>query len=103
MAVSKQQARKVRLPVLTGELYLTGKLDGTTSEEVVELSSVASKVTIQSDGDLAGNITYSTNGIDFYGSTAFTATVPLSNSTHLIRVVKITRTGGSGKVHVVAV
>jgi len=102
MAVTKQQARKVRQSVLIGDLYLTSILDAITTVEVFELSSISEKVTIQSDSTLAGTIEFSTNGTDFYGSTAFVATVPITYSTHLVRVVKVTRTGGSGRLHLVA-
>jgi hypothetical protein len=102
MAVTKQQARKVRLPVLTGELYLSGVLDGTTTEEIIELSSVADKITFQSDGNLAGAVLFSINGLDFASSTAFTANTMVSFNTHLVRVIKITRSSGSGKLHIVA-
>lgn len=102
MAVTKIQARKVRQPVLIGDLAISKILDGTTTTETIQLSSVAEKVTVQSDGTLAGNVEFSVNGVDFFGSTAFTATVPATYSTNLVKVLKVTRTGGSGKLHVVA-
>lgn len=102
MAVSKIQARKVRQPVLIGDLAISTTLDATTTTDIIELSSIAEKVTIQSDGTLAGNVEFSINGINFFSSTAFTATTPVTYSTNLIRVIKVTRTGGSGKLHIVA-
>jgi hypothetical protein len=102
MAVTKQQARKVRQPVLNGDLAISAALDATTTVDIVTLSSVAEKVTVQSDGTLAGTVEFSINGVTFYGSTAFTAGVPLTYSTHLVRVIKVTRTGGAGKLHMVA-
>lgn len=102
MAVSKQQARKVRQPVLTGDHYLSTLLDATNTTEVLLLSSVANKISVQGDGTLAGTIEFSINGLDWYGSTAFTAVTPVSYNTHLVRAVKITRTGGSGKLHLLA-
>lgn len=103
MAVSKQQARKVRQPVLTGDLFLTGTLDGTTLTEIVLLSSVAEKISVQSDGSLAGTVEFSINGTDFFGSAAFVATVPISYNTHLVRAVRVTQTGGTGKLHLLAI
>jgi hypothetical protein len=102
MAISKAQARKVRQPTLVGDLELTDLLNASNTSEVIELSNVSEKVTIQSDGTLAGTVEFSTNGTDFYGSTAFTATVPLTYNTHLVRVVRVTRTGGAGRLHLVA-
>lgn len=103
MAVSKQQARKVRQPVLTGDLFLTSTLDGTTTTEIVLLSSVAEKISVQSDGTLAGTVEFSINGTDFFGSAAFTAATPLSYNAHLARVVRVTRSGGTGKLHILAI
>jgi len=102
MAVTKAQARKVRQPVLVGDFAISSALDGTTTVDIVTLSSVAEKVTVQSDGTLAGTVEFSVNGTTFFGSTAFTATVPLTYSTNLVRVVKVTRTGGAGQLHMVA-
>ena len=103
MAVSKQQARKVRQPVLTGDLFLSGTLDGTTTTEIVLLSSVAEKITVQSDGTLAGTVEFSVDGTDYFGSAAFVAVTPVSYSTHLARAIRITRTVGTGKLHILAI
>ena len=100
MAITKQQARMVRQPTLVGDIEATPILDGTNTTAIIELTSVAEKVSFQSSGDLAGNIEFSINGITFYGSTAFTAGVPGTYSTNLTKVVKVTRTGGSGKLSI---
>ena len=102
MAVTKQQARKVRQPVLTGDHFLSGTLNGTITTEIVLLSSIANKITVQGDGDLAGTVEFSVNGVDFFGSTAFLAVTPLSYNTHLVRAIKITRVTGTGKLHILA-
>jgi hypothetical protein len=102
MAVTKIQARKVRQPVLIGDLAISKELNGAGQTDIVELSSVAEKVTVQSDGTLAGTVSFSINGVDFFGSTAFTATTPLTYSTNLVRIVKVAWTSGSGKLHMVA-
>ena len=102
MAITKIQARKVRQPVLEGDLAITSILDGTTTTDTMILSSVAEAITVQSDGTLAGNITFSVNGTDFFGSTVFTATTPVTYNTHLIRLIKVTRTGGTGRLHLIA-
>ena len=103
MAITKAQARKVRQPVLSGEILLSVALSASPSVEIIELGNVASKITVQSSGDLAGTVEFSVDGVTFASSTAFTATTLVSFSTHLIRVVKITRVSGSGKLHMVAV
>jgi len=102
MGITKEQARKVRQPVSTGDLSLSISLDGTTTIDIRQLSISAEKISWQSDGDLAGTVEFSLDGVTFFGSVAFAATVPGSYSTHLIRVVKITRTGGAGKLHLLA-
>jgi hypothetical protein len=102
MAITKEQARKVRQPVVTGDLALSVSLSASATTETKILSISAEKVSWQSDGTLAGNIEFSIDGVTFFGSTAFTAGVPGSYSTHLVRAIKITRTGGTGKLHVLA-
>jgi hypothetical protein len=102
MAITKAQASKVRQPTKVGDQQSTGTLDGTTTTETIQLGIVAEKVTVQSDGTLAGNVQFSTNGVDFYTTTAFTATTPVTYSTHLITAIKVTRTGGTGKLSISA-
>ena len=102
MAITKSQARKVRQPELIGDLAVSASLNGTTTVDIITLSSIAEKITIQSSGTLAGTVEFSTNGVNFYTSTAFAANVPLTYSTHLVRVIKITRISGSGQLHLVA-
>lgn len=102
MAISKQQARKVRQPVLVGDHNVSAELSASATSETILLSSIAEKVTVQSSGNLAGNVEFSVNGVDFFGSTAFTANTPVTYSTHLVRVIKITWTSGTGRLHLVA-
>ena len=102
MAVTKEQARKVRQAVQTDDLSLSIALDGTTTIDTRIFSVVAEKVSWQSDSTLAGTVEFSINGTDFFGSVAFAATAPGSYNTHLIRAIKITRTGGAGKLHLLA-
>ena len=106
MAVSKIQARKVRQPVFISDHAVTGVLDGTTTSEVLLLSIVAERMSVQSDGTLAGNIEVSVNGIDWHSAGSFSATTlteaTFAGPNHMFRAVRITRTGGSGKLHLVA-
>lgn len=106
MAVSKQQARKVRQSVHTSDMALTGILDATNTSEVILLSIVAERLTVHSDGDLAGTIEVSVNGVNWHAAGSFTANAltdaSLAGVDHLFRAVRITRTSGSGKLHMVA-
>lgn len=102
MAVTKEQARKVRQSVSTGEVSMTASLSASSTTEIKSLGISAEKVSWISDGTLAGNVEFSIDGVTWFGSTAFTAATPGSYSTHLVRAVKVTRTGGTGKLHLVA-
>jgi hypothetical protein len=103
MAISKPRARSVKHAVLAGDEQITDTLDGSNTTSTIELTGPASKVSIQSSDSLAGNVEYSCDGKTFFNTTAFTAGVPVSYSTHNGGVVKITRTSGSGKVVVLAI
>lgn len=103
MAISKAQARSVKHAVLAGEEQISAFLDATTTVHVFELTGPAQKVTVQSSGDLAFTAEYSCNGSNFFGTQAVAANVPYSYTTHVVAVVKITRTAGSGKVSLLGV
>lgn len=98
MAISKQQARSVKHAVLAGEEQLSPTLDATTTVYTFELTGPAQKVTVQTSDTLAITAEYSCNGQTFFGSQAAAAGVPVSYSTHVVACVKVTRTGGAGKV-----
>jgi hypothetical protein len=102
MAITKAQARRVRQPTFVGDLEVTGTLSANPSVEILELSSIAEKITVQSSGTLAGNLEISVNGTDWLAATAFVATTIVSYNTHLIRLVRVTRTGGTGRLHLIA-
>lgn len=84
-------------------IVATGTLDATTTQEIVVLPIAASKITVQSTGDLAGTFEVSINGSDWESSTAFLDGVMGSYSTHIVGSVRVTRTGGSGKLIIAAV
>lgn len=101
MGLSKKDARRLRQPTLVGDMQVTGTLDGTTTTETLTLSCVAEKVSFQADGDLAGTVEFSIDGINFKNSTAIGATNAIVTfNTHMVKVLKVTRSGGSGKLHV---
>lgn len=107
MAISKVQARKVRQPVVVSDHAVTTVLDATNTTEIITLSIVAEKITVQSTGTLAGDVTVSVDGVNFETGVSFVANTMANHgfngTVHLIRVVKITRTSGSGQLHIVAV
>lgn len=103
MAISKQQARTTKHAVLAGEEQLSTTLDGTTTVYVFELTGPSQKVTVQTSGTLAITAEYSCNGSTFFGSQAAAAGVPVSYSTHVVAVVRVTRTAGTGRVSLLGV
>jgi hypothetical protein len=98
MSLDKKERSKTRQLISTGAVLSSNELDGTTTEEVINLGIAASKVSYQSTKTLAGNISFSINGKDFFDSTAFTATVQASYITHNVVAVKVSRTGGTGRM-----
>lgn len=102
MAITKAQARKVRQPTLSGDYALSAALDAAMLVDIVSLSCASQMITVQSDGNLAGTIEISINGQNFGAPIAFAANVMVSYSTNLVRVIRVTRTGGAGRLHVAA-
>jgi hypothetical protein len=102
MAITKEQARKVRQAVNASDVSLSIPLDASTTVDTRILSIVAEKISWQSDGNLAGTIEFSADGVNFGNSTAIAANTLASFSTHLVRAVKITRSSGAGSLHLLA-
>lgn len=101
MAVTKAQARKVRQPTLPGDMEITDTMSA-TGTQIIELSAVAEKVTFQSSGNLAYSYEVSANGQNWSTPAAVAANVLATHSAHLVKVVRITWTSGSGKVTILA-
>ena len=97
MAISKAKARSVKHAVLAGEEQITDTLDGTTTVAIVELTGPATKVTVQTSDTLAVTVEYSCDGKTFFGSTAAAVGVPVTQSAHVVGVLRITRTAGIGR------
>jgi hypothetical protein len=102
MSFPKKDSIRLRQSTDTTDRRLTGTLDGTTTTETVFLSVVAEKVTVQSTDTLAGDVTFSCNGVDFFVGVSFVANTPISYSTHNVIAVRATRTGGSGKLSILS-
>lgn len=104
MSYSKKDIRLKFQQVITGFETSTKTLDGTTVSEIVELSCPASKVTVQSTGNLVFNFLVSANGVDFVSATAGVAANVLNTySTNLIASVKIERVSGTGRVSILGI
>lgn len=103
MAVSKIQARKTAQSVNIGETVKTDLLDVANTEVTITFNSVAEKVSFQASDTLAGDVTFSLDGQNFGNTTAIGgANAIVSFNTHNIRVIKVTRSGGSGKLTIAA-
>jgi len=98
MAYKKDEVKRLRQPVGIDDLVSTGTLDGTTTTETISLSMVASKISYQRNGDLACNVEVSLNGTVFEAATAVSSDALVSYNTHNIKVIRVTRTGGSGRL-----
>lgn len=106
MAITKAQARKVRQPVVISDRAVTSVLDASNTSEIVELSITSDRISVQSTGDLAGNIQISINGVDFQSGVNFSAnsiaTYGNMGPSDLVKVIKVNRTSGSGVLHILA-
>lgn len=106
MTVSQGYTRKdvqqVRQNIATGQRDYTNELSASSTTEIIKLAGAMSKVTVQSTDTLAGTIEFSVNGRDFFGSTAFAATVPVTYSTNNFNSIRVTRTAGTGKLAIAA-
>ena len=102
MGYTKKQSRQARQPVLVGDSQVTGTLT-TGQSEIVTLSVVAEKVSFQASGSLAGTVEFSLDGVNFKNSTAIGASNAIvTYSTSLCKVLKVTASGGSGKLAILA-
>ena len=101
MAITKAQARKVRQPVLTQEVLSTPDM-GVGAVLDLELSSVCTEITASSPGALAASVSFSIDGVNFYGSMSVPAggvnTYGNTGSSNLVKIVRVTHTGGTGKL-----
>lgn len=97
MTVTPKQKAKQIQQVRTSVLLGSDLLDGTTTTQTIELGDVCSKITFQSDGDLAGTIEFSVNG-KTWGTPVALAAAMTSFSTHNVAVVRLVRSSGSGRV-----
>jgi len=103
MTLERRQREKVTQQVKIGSRLSSVALDGTTTTDTITFGTVAEKVTFQADGDLAGTVEFSVDGKTWDDSTAIgAANVMVSYSTHNVTSMRVTRSGGSGKLFVAA-
>jgi hypothetical protein len=101
MGYSKRDVASVQQATKTGQRYVTPELSAAPSVEVIKFGDVASAVTFQASDNLTGTIEFSVDGENFKNSTALAASNAMTTfTTHLVTAVRITRTGGAGKVAV---
>jgi len=76
-------------------------LDGSTLVEIIKFGDVVAKLTVQSTDSLVCDVTVSINGTDF-----ITALTGVDNSAlqsyelHNVTTIKVTRTAGTGRLHI---
>lgn len=103
-AYTRKEVAKYQTKVLTGFETASVTLDGTVTTDTVELAGPASKITVQSTGNLVFDYTVSINGETFAAGAAGIAAGALSSyTTHIVSVVKVTRVSGTGKVVITGV
>lgn len=99
---TKKDVQQVRQNIASGQREYTEELSASVTVEVLKMAGGMSRVTVQSTGDLAGTVEFSVNGQDFFGSTAFTANTPVTYSAHNFNAIRVTRTGGTGRLAIAA-
>lgn len=102
MAYNKKEIAALKQKVLTGTKVATNTLDGTVTTEIIKFPEPVSKFSVQSTGNLAGDVTVSVNGEDFVTGVSFTAGALASYNTHNVSAIKVTRTSGSGTLAIAA-
>lgn len=102
MSYTKKDVQKTRQRINTGEVVSTYELSALKTSETIVLAGAMSKCSVQSTGDLAGNILFSVDGVHFVSTTAFTAGTVVSFSTHNFAAVRVDRTSGTGRLVIAA-
>lgn len=96
-AITKQVAGTTRQKTENGDLC-SATLDGTNTQQIIRLGSVAEKISYVMNGTLTGTIEFSINGKDWTSAALGATGVMATYSTHLTCVIRVTRGGGSGTV-----
>ena len=100
----RQALLQFQNPVDTTDSRITSDLDAVNTTEIVELAIDARAVSFQASGTLAGTVEFSINGVNWVNSTAIgAANAIVTFNTHVVAKLRVTRTSGSGKLHILAV
>lgn len=100
MAISKKQINSKLRSVGFGEILVTETLDATNTEEILTIANPSGQLSFQRNGDLECTVDFSLNGQDYpAGLQLVIADATIYNfSTSVVKVLKVTRTAGSGKL-----
>jgi hypothetical protein len=103
MSYSKKQVQPLNQKVTTGVSLATEVLDATNSVEIVRFGGAMSRVTFQGTDTLAGTVEFTVNGTNWFSSTAIAAAnAPTTYTTHNFVAVRVTRSGGTGRLAIAA-
>lgn len=102
MTFTNKEIQKVRQKTASaGSASISKTLDGTTTEEVINLGAPREKVSYMMTGTLVGTVEFSIDGKVFNNSAAIPAAgITATYTTNLATSVKVTRTSGSGTLSV---
>jgi hypothetical protein len=81
-----------------GDILTTQLLNGTETQEILSIANPGRKIAWQCNGSLTCNVEVSINGTDFVATgTGAVASISFFD-THPVRFIRVTRTGGEGKL-----
>lgn len=104
MAYTKAQVKKLAQKTTGGIVKSSVELSASVTSDVIYLDMPAAKISVQSEPTLVGTYQVSLDGITFETPVALgTSGAIVSYSTHVVSVVKLNWTSGTGKVVVGAV
>lgn len=89
--------KKQRVPGF-GDILTTDVLNAVDTEEILSIANPGEVIAWQCNGSLVCDVEVSLNGADFVAAGTGAVATIASFSTHPVRFVKITRTGGEGKL-----
>lgn len=100
--LKKKDIQRVVQKVHMGTAVSSIELDGTTTTDRVEIGFPAEKVTLVTTGDLAAGVLPKIGDANANTSIAATTTAGTTVTSNMFSAVVITRTGGAGKVIILA-
>jgi hypothetical protein len=80
----------------------TETLDGTNTSEIFNFGDISDKISMQASGDLDCAVDVTVNGSTWIEIAAsITSAAIVTYSTHVVTAVRVRRTSGTGKLHLV--